>query len=396
MVYRGETAVLSGDDILIPANSGLLTASHPCRRVPCTHLGLQNIDPRYDGWFWRPWGGTGWQFLRFGRGNLLEVHHFCTQCASRSPRGSRFYCCKSTSALSVVHAAADRVGEIVAAATERSHVELLPPFGYGSLPARAWVSGRFGGGAGAGGATVVLMADSRSLEDRGYHRLAHTINACWASRHGYLMRYIQTRCLEPRAGAGRPTKRGCSCARHPTWGSRPSPWCKILAINATMHAFPEARRIVYFDSDAFAGQLAAPLDDSLFPANRTLAMFDDEPYHGSPANTGIQFWRNTPQATAMLAHWWDVETRPDGRTPSGYYDQGAMLSPFYAEHKQHIRIFGHDEPNGQTLTYRPGQRFQHVIGGEQAARREVIMREFISGGAVDDCGPLSARVPLKT
>mmetsp|Transcript_15252 Transcript_15252/g.27721 ORF Transcript_15252/g.27721 Transcript_15252/m.27721 type:complete len:139 (+) Transcript_15252:2148-2564(+) len=92
--------------------------------------------------------------------------------------------------------------------------------------------------------TMIVMTDSRSLEVDDYHKLAYTINSHYAKIHGYTIRDVQTPCLEQldadkrvRDNGDELPKKTCIDCIHPKCGGRMTPWCKIKAINDTMHRY---------------------------------------------------------------------------------------------------------------------------------------------------------------
>ena len=94
--------------------------------------------------------------------------------------------------------------------------------------------------------TMLLMSDSRPLDQYGYHQLAYRINAEYARRHGYRIRFVHTPCMAniPNTTATSrmndpedlATKQCIACV-HPVHGPRMAPWCKLRAINDTMHRY---------------------------------------------------------------------------------------------------------------------------------------------------------------
>lgn len=162
--------------------------------------------------------------------------------------------------------------------------------------------------------TMLLMSDSRPLSFFDYHQLAYRINSYYAKRHGYLIRYVPTPCLNTsetdkiKIRGGEPETKRCIGCVHPKWGARAPPWCKLLAINDTMYRYAsEVDRIVYIDSDAFVNKLDSVLEERYF--RRTLNMFWNAPFlKDSPVCSGIQFWKNTELGRQTLAAWWDSNT----------------------------------------------------------------------------------------
>lgn len=66
---------------------------------------------------------------------------------------------------------------------------------------------------------VVVMSDSRTIDEEGYHFLAFKINRLYAMRHGYEMKFTQTSCYTN----GTDRKLCASCA-HAEYGPRASSW----------------------------------------------------------------------------------------------------------------------------------------------------------------------------
>jgi hypothetical protein len=157
--------------------------------------------------------------------------------------------------------------------------------------------------------TMIVMADSRSLDDDDYHKLAFTINSHYAQLHGYAIRYVHTPCLTEIADDGEygfelATKKCMACI-HPRYGGRAPPWCKILAISETMHRYKDAGidQIIYIDSDAFVNKLNETIHNKKGYFKKTLNMFRQvgETIHCS----GIQLWKNTDIGRDMTQAWWD-------------------------------------------------------------------------------------------
>jgi len=159
--------------------------------------------------------------------------------------------------------------------------------------------------------TMIIMSDSRSLDHLDYHTLAYTINSHYAKLHGYHMRFVHTPCLEHRAEDRvkqdeEVTKRCIACI-HEDWGGRMAPWCKLKAINDTMHRYGSfVDRFVYIDSDAFVAQLEAPFKEEYF--REPLNMFWNKPWSSPPVCTGIQFWQNSDMSQKMIDAWWNSNT----------------------------------------------------------------------------------------
>ena len=168
--------------------------------------------------------------------------------------------------------------------------------------------------------TILLMADSRSLDVDDYHRLALIINAHYAKLHNYSIHFVHTPCLN-NDDDNKPKE--CIACHHSQHGGRMTPWCKILAINETLHQFynyhhhqqldssniieqQQLLRIVYLDSDAIVRRLDQPLPGSYFA--KTLNLFAN-PKDLVPC-TGIQMWHihtttTYTQARDMMTAWWE-------------------------------------------------------------------------------------------
>jgi hypothetical protein len=150
--------------------------------------------------------------------------------------------------------------------------------------------------------TMLVMSDSRSLNDDDYHRLAYAINVEYANRHSYGIRFVHTPCLTP---TNESSNKECIACVHAQYGGRAPPWCKLLAINETMHHYSDQfDRIVYLDSDAFVNRLDHPLKETYF--SKALNMFWNHPYWG--VCSGIQFWQNTRDGREMIDAWWNSNT----------------------------------------------------------------------------------------
>lgn len=153
--------------------------------------------------------------------------------------------------------------------------------------------------------TMILRSDSRPLDQYDYHQLAYTINARYAKLHGYQIRFFHTPYLINGTNANDVVKypaKQCVACIHPTAGGRMTPWCKLKAINDTMHRYSqEVDRIVYIDSDAFVNRLDSPLKDEYF--DKPLSMFVNNGEY-MPCS-GIQLWQNNDKSREMGAAWRD-------------------------------------------------------------------------------------------
>ena len=85
---------------------------------------------------------------------------------------------------------------------------------------------------------LILMSDSCSLDQFGYHQLSHAINSHYARLHNYRFLYVPTPCLPNQQGNNNNTSmKQCIACIHPIYGGRAPPWCKLLALNETLHAY---------------------------------------------------------------------------------------------------------------------------------------------------------------
>jgi hypothetical protein len=167
---------------------------------------------------------------------------------------------------------------------------------------------------------MIVMYDSRSPCQRpvDYHQLSAKINAHYARRHGYSFLYLHTPCQALTTNYDSVDSKTCTPCSHPVHGPRASPWCKLPAINYTMHAYREVEYIVFVDSDAvfytqsfpvdwvyerFLGQVDMPV----------LTLFDNYPWRAITSRgnhlgcSGIMFWRNNERARSFLQEWWDFD-----------------------------------------------------------------------------------------
>ena len=188
--------------------------------------------------------------------------------------------------------------------------------------------------------TMILMSDSRSLhQTNDYHSLAYAINAHYAQQHGYRLRFYQTPC-QPSTTSTTDSKKNnntkdCIACTHSEFGGRMSPWCKLLAVNDTLHRYKDQiDRVVYMDSDAFVQNLQEPFQEVYF--QKTLAMFWNKPWAG--VCSGIQFWQNNDLARRMIAAWWNTNTSFHMRHD---YEQSAFRqrnSPLMIKYASHIYV----------------------------------------------------------
>jgi len=229
--------------------------------------------------------------------------------------------------------------------------------------------------------TMIVMSDSRSLEQYDYHSLAHAINSHYARLHGYRIRFVHTPCLQESSNLlllleqkadEEATKRCISCV-HETLGGRMAPWCKLQAINETMHRFEnDVDRIVYMDSDAIVARLDEPFKEEYF--RKPLNMFWNKPWEG--VCTGIQLWQNTEWGREMIDAWWksdagDFNTRHD-------YEQSVfrIRNAAIRNYKEHIGILKENVRENQQMDEHPF--FRHITikkDGERLKRMQAFMVE---------------------
>lgn len=152
--------------------------------------------------------------------------------------------------------------------------------------------------------TMILMSDTHSRDDSNVGP-SYLINSHYAARHGYQMKFVRFRCPPAVADAG-----NCStpCA-HPVHGPRELSWCKLLAVNRTLHEHPEVDRVIYLDSRAFVHDHGVGLDIVFNQTMVTdLALLWNRPwerwYAVSPS--GVQVWRNSQNSRRMINEWWDL------------------------------------------------------------------------------------------
>lgn len=234
--------------------------------------------------------------------------------------------------------------------------------------------------------TIIVMSDSRPLKQHDYHQLAYAINADYAKTFGYHIQFYHTPCQQQKTG------KKCVACTHPTYGGRSSPWCKLQAINHTMHLYsaegkPQFDRIVYLDSDVFVNRRTEPFKDEYF-AN-TLNMFWNMPHTFPLVCTGIQFWLNTPKAREMLAAWWNIDSRTSGFGTRHDYEQSAFhpqkhtiknngnSSGMLAFAPQHIHVIQEHVREASAKENRGGF-FRHITAKHnniRAARMQTYMEE---------------------
>jgi hypothetical protein len=172
----------------------------------------------------------------------------------------------------------------------------------------------------AGSSVMIVMYDSRSPCERpvDYHQLSAKINAHYARRHGYGFLYLNTPCQKLTTNYSSVNSKTCTPCSHPVHGPRASPWCKLPAINYTMHAYRDVEYIVFIDSDAVFYTQSVPVDwvyERLLEQVDTpvLALFNNYPWRLFSSRghelgcSGIMFWRNTERARSFLQEWWDFD-----------------------------------------------------------------------------------------
>ena len=167
---------------------------------------------------------------------------------------------------------------------------------------------------------MIVMYDSRSPSQRpvDYHQLAAKINARYARRHGYGFLYLNTPCQKLATDNNSVDSKTCTPCSHPVHGPRASPWCKLPTLNYTMHAYRDAKYIVFIDSDAVFYTQAFPVDwvyERFLGEVDTplLTLFNNHPWRVFSSRghelgcSGVMFWRNTERARILLQEWWDFD-----------------------------------------------------------------------------------------
>ena len=220
--------------------------------------------------------------------------------------------------------------------------------------------------------TVLVMSDSRPLAAAaagGYLSLAYLLNRAYARRHGYHLHFVQTACVDPADDI-----KSCACCAHATMGPRSSPWCKLVSVNRTMHAFPSAQRVVYLDSDAFVWAQGVKLETMVFKhfGARVLGLPNNLPWTMPPANSGIQFWRNTPGGRRLLQQWWDWPVTPWSNRHHEF-EQAVLHEGFLKVHAREIVVFGHMKVMAPGPLPPPRKQFIAHVCGAWAAKRIPIM-----------------------
>ncbi len=160
---------------------------------------------------------------------------------------------------------------------------------------------------------IIVMSDSRALDQvpTDYHKIAFEINRLYAERHGYSLQFTRTPCVQGQVSKG---PKVCTSCEHPVLGPRATPWCKLLAINKTLHENMDANWVIYMDSDAIFYNHFLPVDWVYMAAPRqsTLITLYNFPWPFLTSRnkmlgcTGVQFWRNTPTARRIVQEWWDI------------------------------------------------------------------------------------------
>ena len=143
------------------------------------------------------------------------------------------------------------------------------------------------------------------------------------------------------------------------------PWCKLVAINDTMHAYPTHNHFVYVDSDAIIST-TDPLPAYYW--NKTLNMFFNFPWLYVGACSGIQFWKRSASSELMLSAWWN--TASDEYNRKHDFEQSVLNTRFWDIFKHDIHII-----REKTLVNVPGQRFKHV-SSDRAKYRLSIFHNF--------------------
>lgn len=232
------------------------------------------------------------------------------------------------------------------------------------------------------GKTAILMSDSRSLQEGSYLSLSYRINKHYAYLHQYEMIFLQYPCLSKAirttsgiAQSSHPAtlnRKHCVCAIHETYGARAAPWCKILAINSTLHSNPDIEWLLYIDSDAFVQNMAQPLDSAFLSTTSDVTLTFNFPWTWKPANSGIMFIHNTPASRGIFEEWWNVKSSKNMIHDFEQSVLPTMLSKYpssFSVLKLRTFVVGrHRVPKNQTFVH---------VGSGQKHRRIAIMRSHI-------------------
>ena len=193
---------------------------------------------------------------------------------------------------------------------------------------------------------IIIMSDSRSLNDTGYHTLSYKINARYAELHNYSIHFVHTPCMKP----SKSTKKCIGCV-HASLGERMVSWCKLLVVNRTLHEYPDHNYFLYLDSDAIVST-RDPLP--LHYWNKTLNMFYNFPWPRlSPACAGIQLWKRTPMTLPILNNWWNTDVHRYNTQHD--FEQAVLRTVFWRRFRKHINVI-----QEKTLVDAPAQRVRHI------------------------------------
>ena len=176
------------------------------------------------------------------------------------------------------------------------------------------------------------MFDTRTpgLEPRNYWSLSAQLNSLYAQQFRYDFIYYlddQTDVGQNGLGANEegPQSIGKTTPACYLNGSVPrgSPWGKLPAVADALSRGYET--VVYIDSDAFFRSDAAArsiealvqqygsesassdAENTLNPGDVVLWMPSNAPWGAKSPNSGLQIWRNQPEAKALLCRWWKMD-----------------------------------------------------------------------------------------
>lgn len=193
----------------------------------------------------------------------------------------------------------------------------------------------------------VIMADSRSmlLEPLRSHQYALAINRHYASLHQADFRFYHFPCIRsPHRGMRAMTTCGwtagewacddgwgpmkqCSACVHEAHGRRAAPWCKLLAINSTLHEVildrgtgrPPAvhqhrhryryRSVLFLDSDVHVHNISHPLPIHTWLPGHAAALVVAVPINlpfDRLGNSGVLLVRNHKHSRELIQNWWDA------------------------------------------------------------------------------------------
>eukprot|EP00933_Yihiella_yeosuensis_P005886 TRINITY_DN110494_c0_g1_i1.p1 TRINITY_DN110494_c0_g1~~TRINITY_DN110494_c0_g1_i1.p1 ORF type:complete len:337 (-),score=47.49 TRINITY_DN110494_c0_g1_i1:33-1043(-) len=158
------------------------------------------------------------------------------------------------------------------------------------------------------------------IEDQ-YWQASALLMKEYATRHDY--NYVMWSFTQGRYGC-----------MHPTLGPQPTHWCKSVALEHTMKAFPDSDTFVYLDADVYIRNMSQKIHEYVKTAERC-------PGSRKPENATIISWRNVAEwgncneksaGTVIfqrkahlprLINAWRAAHRP-GPWPWGDYDQHAF------------------------------------------------------------------------